>query len=53
MNLKNERKTTKTKTKQTKRTGRESEKGHHMEGFQCVCVGGVGGKGTGKKKHNW
>ena len=28
-------KTTKTKTKQTKRTGRESEKGHHMEGFQC------------------
>ena len=25
--------------------------GHHLEGFQWV--GGRGGKGTGKKKHNW
>ena len=28
------RKTMKTKTKQTIRTGTESENGHHMEGFQ-------------------
>ena len=42
----------KTKTKQTTRTGTESEK-HHMEGFQWGGGGEEkGGKGTGKKQHN-
>ena len=41
------------KTKLSKQPEQEQNQrnGHHMEGFQW---GGVsGGKGTGKKKHNW
>ena len=55
MNLKKikERKTMKTKTKQTTRTGTESEKCTSHGGFSVGRGrGGKGGKGTGKK-HNW
>ena len=49
-----ERKARKTKTKQTTRTGTESEKWTSHGGFS---VGGARekwrGEGTGKKKHNW
>ena len=53
MNLKKkkERKTVKTKTKQTTRTGREPEKWTLPGGFSLGR--GKEGKGTGKKKHNW
>ena len=48
------KKPTKTKTKQTTRTGTESEKWTSHGG---ILVGrrkrGMGGKGTGKKKHNY
>ena len=51
---KKKRKTMKTKTKQTTRTGTESEKWTSHGG---ILVGrrkrGMGGKGTGKKKQNW
>ena len=46
----------KTKTKQTARTGTESENGHHRVGFQWGEEGEEQqGKGTRKKKkkHNW
>ena len=47
------RKTTKTKTKQTTRTGTESEKWTSHGGISVVSgKGGMEGKGTGKKKHN-
>ena len=47
------RKTTKTKTKQTTRTGTESEKWISHGGISVWRgKGGMGGKGTGKKKHN-
>ena len=43
----------KTKTKQTTRTGTESEKWTSPEGFSVGRgKGGIGVKGTGKKKHN-
>ena len=42
----------KTKTKQTARTGTESENGHHRVGFQWGRGWKNGGKGTGNKKHN-
>ena len=43
----------KTKTKQTTRTGTESENGHHMEEFQWrVGREEQGEKGTEKKKHD-
>ena len=44
----------KTKSKQTTRTGIESEKWTSHGGFS-VGRGreGMGGKGTGKKQHNW
>ena len=46
-----ERKTT--KTKQTTRTGTESERTSHG-GFSVGRGRGIiGGKSTGKKKHNW
>ena len=49
-----ERKTMKTKTKQAMRTGMESEKWTSHGGFSVGRErGGIGGKGTGKKKHNW
>ena len=52
MNLK-KRKTMKTKTKQTSRTGTELEK---WTSHRRISVGrgkgGMGGKGMGKKKHN-
>ena len=42
----------KTKTKQTTRTGAESEKWTSHGGFSVGWGrGGIGGKGTGKKKH--
>ena len=51
MNLKKKRKT---KTKQTARTGTESEKWTSHGGISMGNgKGGMGGKGTGKKKHNW
>ena len=50
MNLK-KRKTT--KTKQTARTGTESEKWISHGGFSVRRKGGIVGKGMGKKKHNW
>ena len=44
----------KTKTKQTIRTGTESEKWASHGGISVARgKGGIGGKGTGKKKHNW
>ena len=47
-----EPKKTKTKqAKQTSRTGIESQKWDHMEGYQWG--GGNGGKVTGNKKHKW
>ena len=53
MNLKKERKTMKTKTKQTARTGTESEKWTSHEGISVwQGKGGMWGKGTGKKQHN-
>ena len=53
MNL-TKRKTMKTKTKQTTRTGTESEK-WRSHGMLLVGRGWGenGGKGTGNKKHNW
>ena len=49
-----ERKTMKTKTKQTTRTGTESERWVLHGGFSVGRgKGGIGVKGTGKKKHNW
>ena len=43
-----------TKTKQTTRTGTESQKWRSHGGFSGgMGRGGMGGKGTGKKKHNW
>ena len=46
------RKTTKTKTKQTTRTGTESEKWTSHRGSSVGRrKAGIGGKGTGKKKH--
>ena len=51
MNLKE--KTMKTKTKQTTRTGTESEKWTSRGGISVGRgKGGIGGKGTGKEKHN-
>ena len=48
-----ERKTMKTKTKKTRR-GTESEKWTSHGGISMGNgKGGMGGKGTGKKKHNW
>ena len=47
-------KTTKIKTMQTTRTGTESEKWtSHGEISVGRENGGIGEKGTGKKKHNW
>ena len=47
------RKTMKTKSRQTTRTGTESEKWTSHEEISVESrKGGVGGKGTGKKKHN-
>ena len=44
----------KTKTKQITRTGTESEKWTSHGGFSVgTGRGGMGGKGTGNKKHNW
>ena len=44
----------KTKIKETTRTGTESEKWtSHGEISRGRGEGGIGGKGTGKKKHNW
>ena len=52
MNLKE--KTMKTKTKQTTRTGTESEKWTSYGGISVGRgKGRMGEKGTGKKKHNW
>ena len=43
----------KTKTKQTTRTGAESQNGDHMEGYQWGGGGErMGGIGTVNKKHN-
>ena len=48
------RKTMKTKTKQTTITGIESEKWTSHGGFSAGRGReGIGGKGTGNKKHNW
>ena len=47
-----ERKITRTRTNQTTRTGTESEKWTSRGGF-LGGRGGIGEKGTGKKKHNW
>ena len=47
------RKTTKIKTKQTTGTGTESGKWTSHGGVSLGWgKGGIGGKGTGKKKHN-
>ena len=44
----------KTKTKQTTRTGTELEKWTSHGGISVGRgKGGIGGKGTGKKKHKW
>ena len=44
----------KTKIKQTTKTGTESEKWTSPRGSTVGrAKGGIGGKGTGKKKHNW
>ena len=41
-------------TKQTTRTGIESEKWTSHGGISVgIGKGGMGGKGTGKKKHKW
>ena len=57
MNLKKikERKTMKTKTKQTTRTGTESEQWRASHGGFSVGrgSGGIGEKDTGNKKNNW
>ena len=48
------RKATKQKIKQTTRTEIESEKWTSQGGFSVGRGrGGMGVKGTGKKKHNW
>ena len=48
------RKTMKTKTKKTARTGTESEKWTSHGGISVETgKGGMWGKGTWKKKHNW
>ena len=48
------RKTMKTKSRQTTRTGTESEKcTSHGEFSVGSGRKQIGGKGTGKKKHNW
>ena len=53
-NLKKKRKTMKTKTKQTTRTGTESEKWTSHGRFSVwKGRGRIGAKGIGKKKHNW
>ena len=50
---KKKRKTRKTKTKETTRTGTKSEKWTSHGGIPVGSgKGGIGGKGTGKKKHN-
>ena len=50
---KKERKTMKTKSKETTRTGTESEKWTSHGGISVGRgKGGIGGKGTGKEKHN-
>ena len=50
-NLKN---TKQKRTKQTTRTGRESQKWRSHGGLSVGSVRGEnGGKGTGKKKHKW
>ena len=47
------RKTMKTKTKQTSRTGTELQKWRSHRGFSVGRGrGGIGGKGTGKTKYN-
>ena len=52
MNLR-EKKTMKTKAKQTTRTGTESQKWRSHGGISVRrWKGGIWGKGTGKKKHN-
>ena len=43
----------KTKTKQTTRTGTESDKWTSHGGFSVGRVMGRMGGGTGNKKHNW
>ena len=44
----------KTKTKQTTRTGTELEKWRSHGGISVGRgKGGIGGEGTGKKKHKW
>ena len=46
----------KKETKQTIRTGTESQTSHggyHMEVYQWGRGGGNEGKGTGNKKHKW
>ena len=51
---KKKRKTMKTKSKQTTKTGRESEKWTSHGGFLVGWEkGGMGVEGTEKKKHNW
>ena len=53
-NYPKKRKTAKTKTKQTTRIGTESEKWTSHGGVSVGRGrGGMGGKGTAKKKHNW
>ena len=53
MNLK-KRKTMKTKTKQTTRTGTELHKWRSYGGLSVGRRGGKwGGKGTGHKEQNW
>ena len=48
------RKTMKTKTKQTTKTGTESEKWTSHGGFSVGEGRGIkGGNGIGNKKHNW
>ena len=47
-----EPKRTKTKSNQTTRTGKESQK-RRSHGGLSVEKGRMGGKGTGNKKHNW
>ena len=55
MNLKKNKrkKSRKTNSKQTTRTGTESEKWISHGGFSVRRKGGIVGKGMGKKKHNW
>ena len=42
----------KKKTKQTTRTGTESENGDHMDGYRWEGGGEEWGEGTRNKKHN-